>query len=190
MAMLRTPITPRDHRRGDPDAPVTLVEYGDYQCPYCAMAQPVVRELLHSFGADLAVVYRHFPLTEVHPLAATAAQAAEFAGEHNAFWEMHEALFANQPRLSLPAIFGIAEALGLSQAGLHQALSAGTYARKVREDFMGGVRSGVNGTPCFFINGLRHDGAHGFPELATAIAAVLPTQPPPLPPVQPNHPRP
>jgi protein-disulfide isomerase len=185
--MLKVPITSVDHRRGDPGAPVTLVEYGDYQCPYCAMAQPVVRELLYSFGADLAVVYRHFPLTEVHPLAATAAQAAEFAGEHNAFWKMHEALFANQPRLSLPTILGIADVLGLSQASLHRALNAGTYARKVGDDFMGGVRSGVNGTPCFFINGLRHDGAHGFPELATAIAAVLPTPPPPLPPVQPNH---
>jgi protein-disulfide isomerase len=188
--MLKTPITPRDHLRGDPAAPVMLVEYGDYECPHCAVAQPVVRELLHNFGADLALVYRHFPLTEVHPLSSVAAQAAEFAGERNAFWEMHEALFANQPQLSLPAIFGIADALGLSQADLRQALSAGTYARKVRDDFMGGVRSGVNGTPCFFINGLRHDGAHGFAELAMAIAAVLPTPPPPLPPVQPNHPRP
>jgi protein-disulfide isomerase len=186
VAMLKAPITPRDHRKGDPDAPVTLVEYGDYQCPYCAMAQPVVRELLRSFDTDLALVYRHFPLTEAHPLAATAAQAAEFAGERNAFWGMHEALFANQPRLSLPAIFGIAGALGLPQAELHQALAAGTYAQKVRDDFMGGVRSGVNGTPCFFINGLRYDGPHGFRELATAIAAVRPTAPPPAPPIQPS----
>ena len=177
MATLKIPITPRDHRRGDPDAPVTMVEYGDYQCPYCAMAQPVVRELLRSFGADLALVYRHFPLTEAHPLADTAAQAAEFAGDRNAFWEMHEALFANQPRLSLPAIFGIAGALGLSQAELQQALDDGTYVQKVRDDFLGGVRSGVNGTPCFFINGVRHDGAYGFPELAMAIAAVRPVPP-------------
>ena len=184
MAMLKTPITPRDHRKGDPDAPVTLLEYGDYQCPYCALAQPVVRELLRSFDTDLALVYRHFPLTEVHPLAATAAQAAEFAGDHDAFWGMHEALFANQTRLNLPAIFGIAGALGLPQAELQQALSAETYAQKVRDEFMGGVRSGVNGTPCFFINGLRYDGAHGFPELASAIAAVRPASPPPT---QPNQ---
>jgi protein-disulfide isomerase len=188
--MLRTPITPRDHRRGDPDAPVTLLEYGDYQCPHCARAQPVVRELSHSFDADLALVYRHFPLIEVHPLASTAAQAAEFAGDRGRFWEMHEALFANQAQLNLPAIFGIAAALGLSQADLHQALNAQTFADKVREDFMGGVRSGVNGTPCFFINGVRHDGAYGFRELAAAIAAVLPASPPPLRPDQPNHPRP
>jgi protein-disulfide isomerase len=186
MATLKIPITSRDHRRGDPDAPVILVEYGDYQCPYCAMAQPVVRELLHSFGADLALVYRHFPITEAHPLAATAAQAAEFAGDHNAFWDMHEALFANQPRLSLPAIFGIAGAVGLSQVELQQALSDGTYAQKVRDDFMGGVRSGVNGTPCFFINGLRYDGAHSFPDLAAAIAAVRPAPPPAPRPVQPD----
>jgi protein-disulfide isomerase len=186
VAMLRTPITTRDHRRGDPDAPVTLVEYGDYQCPHCAMAQPIVRELLHSFDANLALVYRHFPLMEVHPLSSTAAQAAEFAGEHGAFWEMHEALFASQPQLSLPAILRIADALGVSQAGLRQALSAGTYADKVREDFTGGVRSGVNGTPCFFVNGLRHDGAYGFAELAAAIAAVLPAPPPPLHPITPT----
>jgi protein-disulfide isomerase len=186
MAMLKAPITPGDHRRGDPDAPVILVEYGDYQCPHCAMARPVVRELLRSFCADLALVYRHFPLTEVHPLAATAAEAAEFAGDNNAFWEMHEALFANQPRLSLPAIFGIAGAVGLPQAELQQALSAGTYRQKVRDDFMGGVRSGVNGTPCFFVNGIRHDGANGFPELAMAIAAVRPAPAPPARPIQPD----
>jgi protein-disulfide isomerase len=186
MAMLKAPITPGDHRRGDPDAPVILVEYGDYQCPHCATAQPVVRELLRSFGADLALVYRHFPLTEVHPLAATAAEAAEFAGDHDAFWEMHEALFANQSRLSLPAIFGIAGAVGLPQAELQHALSAGTYLSKVRDDFIGGVRSGVNGTPCFFINGIRHDGAHGFPELAMAIAAVRAPPSPTAQPIQPD----
>ena len=186
MAMLKTPITPRDHIKGDPDAPVILVEYGDYQCPYCAMAQPVIRELLRSFSTDLALVFRHFPLTEVHPMAPIAAQAAEFAGAHNAFWGMHEALFANQPQLSLPVIFGIAGALGLSQAELQEALDAGTYLQKVRDDFMGGVRSGVNGTPCFFVNGLRYDGAHSFGELAAAIAAVRPIPPPPARPVQPG----
>ncbi len=190
MATLKTPITPRDHRRGDPKALVTLVEYGDYQCPHCAAAHPVVRELLRSFDEDLALVYRHFPLAEVHPLAATAAEAAEFAGAHGAFWDMHEALFANQPVLSLSAIFGIAEALGLSQADLHRALSAETCTNKVLEDFMGGVRSGVNGTPCFFINGLRHDGAHGFSELAAAITAALPAAPRPRRTDKPHHLRP
>jgi protein-disulfide isomerase len=179
MAMLKAPLTPLDHRLGDPDAPVVLVEYGDYQCPFCAMAQPVVHDLLRSFGTDLALVFRHFPLTEVHPVAGPAAEAAEFAAARGAFWEMHEALFANQPRLSLPAIFAIAEALKLSQEALQEALATGAHARKVRDDFIGGVRSGVNGTPCFFVNGLRHDAPHSFEALAAAIAEARPTAPPP-----------
>ncbi len=186
MAMLKTPITPRDHRKGDPDATVILVEYGDYQCPYCALAQPVVRELLHRFGADLALVFRHFPISEAHPLAGPAAEAAEFAGDNDAFWEMHEALYANQSQLSLPVIFGLAGALGLSQTELQQALSVGTYAQKVSDDFLGGVRSGVNGTPCFFIDGVRYDGAHSVPALAAAIATASPARAPAARSVQPN----
>jgi protein-disulfide isomerase len=138
----------------------------------------VVRELMRDFGQDLALVYRHFPLTEVHPQAEVAAQSAEFAGAHGAFWEMHEALFANQPRLSLPVIFALAGALNLSQAALRDALTARTYAEKVRADFIGGVRSGVNGTPSFFINGLRHDGAYSFSALAMAINAARPATAP------------
>jgi protein-disulfide isomerase len=178
MAMLKAPITPLDHRLGDADAPVTLVEYGDYQCPFCAGAQPVMRELLRNFGQDLSLVFRHFPLTEVHPAAEVAAESAEFAGAQGAFWDMHEALFANQPRLSLPVIFAIAGALGLSQAELRDALTARTDADKVRSDFLGGVRSGVNGTPAFFVNGLRHDGPHTFSALAMAITAARPAAPP------------
>jgi len=172
MAMLRAAVTPRDHRLGSEDAPVVLVEYGDYQCPYCALAQPVVRELLHQAGPDLALVFRHFPLSEVHPMAETAAQAAEFAGAHGVFWQMHEALFANQSRLGPSLIFALAGALGLSQASLQQALALGTYAQKVHEDFVGGARSGVNGTPCFFVNDVRHDGAYTFGALAAAISAA------------------
>lgn len=172
MATLRAPVTARDHILGSEDAPVVLVEYGDYQCPYCALAQPVVRELLHQGGPDLALVFRHFPLSEVHPMAETAAQAAEFAGVHGVFWPMHEALFANQSRLGPSMIFALAGALALSQASLHQALALGTYAQKVREDFVGGARSGVNGTPCFFVNGTRHDGAYTFGALAAAISAA------------------
>jgi protein-disulfide isomerase len=172
--MLKAPLTPLDHRMGDEDAPVVLVEYGDYQCPFCAAAQPVVRELMRNFGHDLALIFRHFPLTEVHPQAEVAAESAEFAGAHGAFWDMHEALFANQFRLSLPVIFGLAGSLELSQAALRDALTARTYAEKVRADFIGGVRSGVNGTPSFFVNGLRHDGAHTFSALATAINAARP----------------
>jgi protein-disulfide isomerase len=175
MAMLKVPLTPLDHRIGDPDAPVELVEYGDYQCPYCAMAQPIVAELVRNFGNDLTLVFRHFPLTEVHPQAQMAAESAEFAGAHGMFWQMHDMLFANQARLSLPVVFAIAERLNLSTTELREALASGRYADKVRNDFMGGVRSGVNGTPCFFINGVRHDGAYSFPALAAAIAAARPS---------------
>ncbi len=178
MAMLKAPLTPLDHRMGVAAAAVVLVEYGDYQCPFCAAAQPVVRELMHNFGQDLALIFRHFPLSEVHPQAEVAAEAAEFAGAHGAFWEMHEALFANHPRLTLPVIFALAGALNLSQAELRDALTARRYAEKVRTDFIGGVLSGVNGTPSFFVNGVRHDGPHTFSALAMAInAARLVTAP-------------
>ena len=178
MSTLKVPVGPDDHILGPVDAAVTLVEYGDYQCPFCAAAQPVVRELMRNFGQDLALVFRHFPLTEVHPQAEVAAESAEFAGAHGAFWGMHEALFANQLQLNLPVIFALAGALNLSQAALRDALTARTYAEKVRADFIGGVRSGVNGTPSFFVNGLRHDGAHTFSALAMAINAARPVTAP------------
>jgi protein-disulfide isomerase len=136
------------------------------------MAQPVVRELLHHAGPDLTLVFRHFPLSEVHPMAEIAAQAAEFAGAHGIFWQMHEALFANQSRLDPSLIFALAGALGLSQGALQRALQLGTYAQDVREDLVGGARSGVNGTPCFFVNGIRHDDAYTFGALAAAIGAA------------------
>jgi protein-disulfide isomerase len=172
MATLRAPVTPRDHLWGSDDALVVMVEYGDYQCPYCRLAQPVVWQLLEQAGRDLALVFRHFPLSEAHPMADVAAQAAEFAGAYGLFWPMHEALYENQAQLGPSTIFAIAGALGLSQTGLQRALEKGTYAPKVREDFMGGVRSGVNATPCFFINGVRHDGAYTFGALAAAIGAA------------------
>jgi protein-disulfide isomerase len=172
MAILKAPLTPRDHRRGNPDAPVTLVEYGDYQCPHCEAAEHVVEGLLRGFGQDLQTVFRHFPLTQVHPLSEVVAQAAEFAGAQGAFWPMHGAVFANQAQLSLPVIFAIAGALNLPQPAMRAALETGTYSGKVRQDFIGGVKSGVNGTLCFFVNGARHDGAYSFGALSAAILAA------------------
>lgn len=173
MALLKTPPNERDHRRGGLNPSVVIVEYGDFQCPHCAAAEPVVQELLGAFG-DLQQIYRQFPLSEIHPLAEVAAEATEFAGEHRAFWQMHDALFAAQAQLSLPAIFAIAGALGLSQPALREALESGAHRGKVRDDFIGGVRSGVNGTPCFFVNGARHDGPHSFEALSAAILAARP----------------
>jgi protein-disulfide isomerase len=172
MSMLRMPVDQRDHIRGGPQARVTLVEYGDYQCPFCAAANPVVHLLEERHGPALRVVYRHFPLNEVHPFAQTAAEAAEYAGEHRLFWEMHDAIFANQPRLSVTLLFAIAGTLKLSQVGLRDSIAQATHADKIAADFIGGIRSGVNGTPCFFVNGRRHEGRASLTELSMAIATA------------------
>ena len=173
MATLKVPVNASDHVLGDADAPVTLVEYGDYQCPHCAAAHPVVAQVRQHFGKQLLFVYRHFPLTEIHPMAMSAAETAEFAGARGRFWQMHDGLFENQDRLGLPLYVALAEALGLPAAGLQAALASGEEVRKIQADFMGGVRSGVNGTPAFFINGQRHDGPYDFPYLVRAIETRL-----------------
>jgi protein-disulfide isomerase len=173
MATLKTPINNSDHVRGPMTAAVTLVEYGDYQCPHCGMAYPIVNQVQDYFRDSLRFVYRHFPLTEIHPVAEIAAESAEFAGAAGLFWEMHDALFENQSILSLPTIFMIADKLGLPEALLRNALETGQFRTKVRNDFIGGVRSGVNGTPAFFINGVRHDGTYDFASLASAIQLRL-----------------
>ncbi|MDB5367899.1 MAG: oxidoreductase [Rhodospirillales bacterium] len=171
--MLHAPVTQADHIRGDRNAPITLVEYGDYQCPHCAAAQPNVIMLLRQYSREVRLVFRHFPLTEIHPQAETAAESAEYAGSHGLFWEMHDGIYANQDRLSLPVLFALASALGLPEAGLRRSLATREYAAKVRADFLGGVRSGVNGTPTFFINGRRHDGTYMLDDLAQAVEQQL-----------------
>jgi protein-disulfide isomerase len=120
---------------------------------------------------DLRFVFRHFPLTEVHPHAQMAAESAEFGGAHGRFWEMHDAIYEREEELDFPLLLAITDALGLSTSGLRTALQNGVFVPKVREDFLSGVRSGVNGTPTFFINGKRHDGSFEFDELAMAITA-------------------
>jgi protein-disulfide isomerase len=172
MSTLKVPVNQRDHIRGGPSAAVTLVEYGDYQCPYCAAAHPVVRFLESHYGSSLLVVFRHFPLVEVHPLAATAAEAAEYAGDHGRFWEMHDAIYANQHRLSTQLLFALAGTLQLPQMGLRDAITRSLHGEKIQADFIGGIRSGVNGTPTFFVNGRRHQGGFTAPELAASIQAA------------------
>jgi protein-disulfide isomerase len=136
------------------------------------MAYPVVEELLDRFGTSLRFVFRHFPLTEVHPNAAPAAETAEFAGDHGLFWEMHDALYTYQSQLGLQLYSSLAARFGLPQDGLREALAYRLHADKIRADFMGGVHSGVNGTPCFFVNDVRHDGGFAFEELSRAIEAA------------------
>ncbi|HYZ31743.1 MAG TPA: thioredoxin domain-containing protein [Crenalkalicoccus sp.] len=171
MTMLRFPVTAGDHIRGDPNAPATLLEYGDYECPHCGAAHPVVNQMLAHFGPRLRFVYRHFPLTQIHPFAEPAAETAEFAGAHGRFWEMHDLLFENQSQLGLPLLVLLARSLGLSGQELQAVLEAQTHAPKIQRDFMSGVRSGVNGTPTFFIGDRRHDGPHDYGSLVMAITA-------------------
>jgi protein-disulfide isomerase len=165
MATLKVPVTSKDHIQGDEQAAITLVEYGDYQCPHCGHAHPIVQRIQKHFGKQLRFVFRNFPLNEIHPQAEIAAESTEFAATQDHFWEMHDGIFENQEDLSLPFLLQLAEELKLSSGDLEQALAREQFAARVKEDFLGGVRSGVNGTPTFFINGQRHDAA---PEALTA----------------------
>ena len=171
--MLKVPITSEDHTQGPPEAEVTLVEYGDYECPHCGRAFPIVQRVQAHFGERLRFVFRNFPLAEVHPHAEAAAEAAEFAGAHGKFWEMHDRLFENQERLSDQLSLWLARELDLSATALTQALETGEFEPRVRSDFAGGIRSGVNGTPTFFIDGRRHDGSFDYEGLIAAIDAAL-----------------
>jgi Na+/H+ antiporter NhaA len=158
----------RDHVRGPIGAPVTVVEYGDFECPYCGQAEPVVRELLRDFG-DVRYVWRHLPLNDVHPRAQLAAEAAEAAAEQGAFWEMHDLLLGNQDALRPSDLIAYAEQLGIDIERFTEALRAHTGAARVAEDVDSADLSGVTGTPTFFINGRRHYGAY---DIATLSAAV------------------
>jgi len=157
MSHLRPAVSENDHRFGPDDAPVTLVEYGDYECPHCGRAHPIVRELQRRMGKKLRLVFRNFPLAELHPHARHAAEAAEAAADQGKFWEMHDQLFEHQARLADADLLRYAGTLGLDAQRIEDELAAGTHRNRVEQDFSSGVRSGVNGTPTFFINGARHD---------------------------------
>jgi protein-disulfide isomerase len=158
-ALLTPPVSERDHATGPADAPVTLVEYGDYECPYCGMAYQVVKSAQRELGKQLRFVFRNFPLAEAHPHARNAAQAAEAAAAQGKFWEMHDMLFEHQEALEAEDIIGYAKSLGLDMVKFARDLQDATYAKRVRDDFRSGVKSGVNGTPTFFINGSRYEGS-------------------------------
>lgn len=168
--VLALPVSPsRDHILGAIGAPVTLIEYGDYECPFCAAAHGVVGELRRRVGGELCYAFRHFPLTTVHPRAQLAAEAAEAAGAQHRFWDMHDTLYRNQQLLDDSHLIAYARALGLDLRRFHSDLVSHAHLPKVREDFMSGIRSGVSGTPTFYINGARHDGSWQLPELLAAV---------------------
>jgi protein-disulfide isomerase len=175
-AKLAIPVSERDHVQGPESAPVTLVEYGDFQCPYCAAAHVIVKKVQELMGDELRFVFRHFPLSQIHPYAESAAEASEAAGAQGQFWAMHDLLYENQPRLDAPHLLVFAEELRLNMEKFARELEDGIYRDRVREDFLSGVTSGVNGTPAFFINGVRYDGSWDSAPLVEALksAAAIP----------------
>jgi protein-disulfide isomerase len=172
-ARLVVPVGESDHALGSETAPVTLVEYGDYQCHYCGEVYPIIKELLDRVGRHLRFVFRNFPLAKVHPQAEGAAEAAEAAGAQGQFWAMHDALYQNQEALGGEDLVRYASALALDESRFVGELTEHVHATRVREDFMGGVRSGVNGTPTFFIKGGRHDGPFDLDSLLGAVEAEI-----------------
>jgi protein-disulfide isomerase len=173
MAKLKVPVGPDDHAQGPADAPVTLVEYGDYECPHCGRAYPIVKVLQKRFGKQLRFAFRNFPLREIHPYAEAAAETAEFAAAHDKFWDMHDLIFENQNFLSEQMLEELAHRLTLDRRALRDALRSGTFAERVQGDFSSGVRSGVNGTPTFFINSQRHDGDFDLETLLQTIQKMI-----------------
>jgi protein-disulfide isomerase len=169
MSTLRAPVNPRDHVRGPVRASITLVEYGDFQSPDSAGAFSVLDSIEKRFVQELRFVFRHFPLTDIHPLAMLAAEAAEAAGAQNKFWQMHHVLFTNQPNFELDELVGYASFLDLDIDAFLKDLERHRHREHVRQDFMGGVRSSVDTTPCLFINDRRYVGHIDVTSVARAI---------------------
>ena len=166
------PVGTRDHVQGYEHAPVTLVEYGDYQCSYCGAAYPIVKQLQSLYPAELRLVFRNFPLREVHARAQTAAEAAEAAGAQGRFWEMHDLLFENQADLSEAALVGYGRSVLEDPVRWLADLRRRAFRSRVQQDFLSGVQSGVTGTPTFYVNGIRHEGPFDLDSLAAAVEAA------------------
>ncbi len=158
MTALKPPVNTRDHIQGKYTAPLELVEYGDYQCPHCGRAYPIIKNLQRNLGPDLKFVFRNFPLSEIHPDAFNAAVAAEAAGLQQKFWDTHDIIFENQQDLNLESLFLYAKTIGLDLEHFKNDIQKNTLITKVEQDFESGIRSGVNGTPSFFINGKKYNG--------------------------------
>jgi protein-disulfide isomerase len=169
---LKIPVTQKEHSQGKSDAPITLIEYGDYQCSDCGRAYAVIKQLQEHFGDEMRFVFRNFPL-DSHPLAKPAAEAAEFANEHGKFWEMHDLIYENQKQLSIELLHQLAVNINLPIEEFKSAIEQKKYEAKIREDLLGGIRSGVNRTPTFFINGERYKGSDEFESLRSAIEPLV-----------------
>jgi protein-disulfide isomerase len=166
---LKPPLSERDHITGPANATIELVEYGDFECPHCARAFVIVNQIRVDLGDALRFAFRHFPLAKMHPHARKAAEAAEAAGAQGQFWQMHDLLFKHAQELEEPRLVEYATELGLDVERFKTELAGDVYATHIQEDVASGVRSGVNGTPTFFINGKRHNGGYDYESLGAAL---------------------
>ena len=157
-ATLAVPVSSHDHIRGRVDAPLTLVQYGDFQCPHCALVFPVVLEISDELKDSLALAFRHFPLPDIHPFTQRTAEAAEAAASQGRFWEMARLLYENYEGMDEEGLLRCARKAGLRSGQFRKEIASGIHAPRVRADYLGGVRSGVKGTPTFFINGRLYEG--------------------------------
>lgn len=173
MAKLKIQVSQEDHAEGPQDAPLVLVEYGDYQCPHCKRAFPVVKRLQKALGDRLKFVFRNFPLSTMHPDAMNAAKVAEAAALQGKFSEMHDMLYENQLALDVKSLEKYAAKLGLKAGTVEMALADTEIEARIEKDFDGGVRSGVNGTPTFFVNGIRYDEDWDYVPFLSALKATL-----------------
>jgi protein-disulfide isomerase len=173
MPKLTPPINQHDHIQGLGDAPITLLEYGDYQCPHCAAAYPIIKEIQKIFSKKLRFAFRNFPLANIHEFAIPAALAAEAAGRQDKYWEMHDFIFEHQAKLSKLAFIEFAQMLKLNIAHFKMDFQDKKLEQKIEEDFESGVRSGVNGTPSFYINQHKYDGSYDFGSMAETIKGYL-----------------
>lgn len=173
MTRLVLPVSERDHVSGATSPLVTLVEYGDYECPHCGIAWPIMKALELRFGRWVRFCFRNFPLSNQHPHAQTAAEAAEAAAAQGQFWPMHDLLFQHQNALGYAQVLKYAATLPLDRLRFAEELATHVHAEQVRRDFRSGVRSGVNGTPTFFIDDVRHDAGYDYQSLANALQAAL-----------------
>lgn len=171
-AKLRVPVSRGDHSQGAEDAPLVLVEYGDYECPYCGQAYPIVKSIQDVLGDELRFVFRNFPLTQIHPHAMNAARAAEAADLQQRFWEMHDMLYENQDNLNDESLLAYAAALELDLERFVRDANSKRVEDRIVADFEGGMRSGVSGTPAFFVNGFRFEGNWLEGELLEALQTL------------------
>ncbi len=168
--------TTDDPMKGNPDAKIVIVEFADFQCPFCFQAFPVMRELMDTYQDDVKFVYRDFPITDSHPQAEKAAEAGECAQAQDRFWEMHDKMFLNQADLTVPALKEYAEEIGLDTDLFDQCLDSGTFETEVAQDFSDGIAAGVTGTPTFFINGRPFTGTISYDSLAQIIEQLIDLQ--------------